>query len=91
MSVLPAKAHDNAPLSMYLALLLPSGANRSQRSRRADASWPRQLHLGVRDDLVDRARSASSQALGNISAAKLLQAPFGTKNGNTQLSQFFLT
>ena len=36
----------------------------------------RRFYLAVRDDLVDRARAASSQAMAGISVAKLLQVPF---------------
>ena len=40
----------------------------------------RKFYLAVRDDIIGRARMASSKAMQEISVAKLLQVPFSAKN-----------
>ena len=40
----------------------------------------RRFYLGIRDDLLNRTRLASSKALEDISVANLLQVPFEAQN-----------
>jgi hypothetical protein len=43
----------------------------------------RRFYLAVRNDLLDRARTASSKAMSGISVANLLQVPFSAPNKKT--------
>jgi hypothetical protein len=38
----------------------------------------RRFYLAIRNDLIDRARTASSKAMSGISVANLLQVPFSS-------------
>jgi len=46
----------------------------------------RSFYLAVREDLLDRTRQASTEALKSISVAKLLHGPLGAKDENRKAS-----